>query len=194
MGLGRDDTLLGAGFRRCVVGAGRIGTRTGALCSALGMQVLGCVEQPSAERSDELHQSGISLRDFESLVRESDVLSVHTPLKDSTRGMIDSTVIANMKPGAVLINTSRGGVVDEKAVFDSLVRGHLSAAAFDVHEREGDGVLPDLASLPNVVLTPHIGGMTVETQNKIGIRVAEIVEAFLAERLDDVLSPDERVV
>lgn len=177
-----------------IVGAGRIGRRVGALCNGLGMQVLGCVEHPNADKSTKLAEAGITLCDFASVISESDFVSIHTPLHESTRFLIDATAIAKMKPGTVLINTSRGGVVDEAATYDALVSGHLSAAAFDVHEQEGQGVVPALASMPNVILTPHIGGMALETQSMIGRRVAAIVDGFRAGRFDDMLSPDEFVL
>lgn len=177
-----------------IVGAGRIGGRTGALCAALGMRVLGCVEHPGADAEKRLRGQGLIPSDFDTVVSESDYVSVHTPLKESTRFLIDDEAIAKMKPGAVLINTARGGIVDETAVAAALHSGHLSAAAFDVHEVEGDGVIPELAAFPNVVLTPHIGGMALETQSMIGMRVAEIVAAFLAGRLDETLTADEFVL
>jgi D-3-phosphoglycerate dehydrogenase len=183
-----------AGKTMGIVGAGRIGTRVGALCSALGMDVLGCVESPEDDQPRHLEEAGITLTDFASVITEADFVSIHTPLQDSTRNLIDATAIAKMKPGVVLINTARGGVVDESAVFEALTSGHMSAAGFDVHEREGDGVIPRLASLPNVVLTPHIGGMALETQSMIGMRVAEIIEAFLAGNFDGAVTSDEFVV
>lgn len=177
-----------------IIGAGRIGSRAGALCAALGMRVLGCVKHPSPDRESELARMGIKLADIDTVIAESDVVSIHTPLKDSTRHLIDAGMLERMRPGAVLINTARGGVVDEAAVYAALTGGRLRAAAFDVHEREGDGVVPALAELPNVVLTPHIGGMAVETQRVIGLRVAEIVEAYLGGLLDDVLTAEEFVL
>ena len=176
-----------------IVGAGRIGAQTGALCASLGMRVLGCVEFPDADDKERLGNLGMILSDFDSVIAESDYVSIHTPLHDSTRSLIDRDVVARMKPGSILINTSRGGVVDEAAVAAALRSGHLSAAAFDVHATEGEGVIPELALFPNVVLTPHIGGMAHETQSAIGLRVVEIVEAFLAGRLDETLSTEELV-
>lgn len=183
-----------AGKTLGIVGAGRIGTRVGALCSAIGMHVIGCVEDPDAEKSRNLAAAGMTLSDFGAVITESDFVSIHTPLQDSTRNLIDATAIAKMKPGVVLINTARGGIVDEAAVYEALRSGHVSAAGFDVHEVEGEGVVPEMASLPNVVLTPHIGGMALETQSLIGQRVAEIIEAFLAGDFDEVVTPDEFVI
>jgi len=177
-----------------IVGAGRIGSRTGAKCAALGMDVLGCVEHPGSHVVERLASAGIRLCDFDTVISESDYVSIHTPLQESTRGLIDAVAIGKMKPGSVLVNTSRGGVVDEAAVYEALVSEHLSAAAFDVHLQEGEGVIPELAQLPNVVLTPHIGGMALETQRWIGERVIELLTAYQAGKLDDVLTPEESVL
>jgi phosphoglycerate dehydrogenase-like enzyme len=84
-----------------------------------------------------------------------------------------------MKEGSYLINLARGGVVDETALYAALATGRLRGAALDVHEHEGQGQISPLAQLSNVVLTPHIGASTVETQQQIGVRVVEIVEAFV---------------
>jgi len=183
-----------AGKTLGIVGAGRIGSRFGALCSALGMRVIGCVEYPDSETAESLADAGITITEFGSVITESDFISIHTPLQESTRNLIDATVIAKMKTGAVLINTARGGIVNESAAYEALKTGDLSAAAFDVHEREGQGVVPELAALPNVTLTPHIGGMALETQSLIGARVIEIVEAFLVDDFDSVVTPDEIVL
>ena len=177
-----------------IVGAGRIGSRLATLGAALGMRVLACVEHPDSERAAAFAAQGVTLSDFDAVVAESDFVSVHTPLRESTRHLIDSAAIAKMKPGAILVNTARGGVVDETALQAALNSGHLRAAALDVHEREGDGVVPSLAALPNVVLTPHIGGMALETQQWIGQRVLAIIDAYFGGRLDDVLAAEERVL
>jgi phosphoglycerate dehydrogenase-like enzyme len=84
-----------------------------------------------------------------------------------------------MKEGSYLINLARGGVVDETALYAALVSGRLRGAALDVHEHEGQGQSSPLAQLPNVLLTPHVGASTVETQQQIGARVVEIIEAFV---------------
>jgi phosphoglycerate dehydrogenase-like enzyme len=88
-----------------------------------------------------------------------------------------------MKKGSYLINLARGGVVDETALYAALATGRLCGAALDVHEREGQGQISPLAQLSNVVLTPHIGASTVETQQQIGVRVVEIIEAFVHQSL-----------
>jgi D-3-phosphoglycerate dehydrogenase / 2-oxoglutarate reductase len=144
-----------------VVGAGRIGSRVGEMGAAWGMRALGCVADPSPAVAGALAARGITLTDFDRVVGESDFLCLHLPLDEWTHHLIDAHVLSRMKQGSFLINVARGGVVDEKALFAELTEGgKVLGAALDVHELEGEGVLSPLASLPNVVLTPHIGGLS----------------------------------
>jgi D-3-phosphoglycerate dehydrogenase len=100
-----------------------------------------------------------------------------------------------MRPGSLLVNMARGGVVDEKALHEALVQGDtVAGAALDVHETEGEGTISPLAALSNVVLTPHIGAMAVDTQRLIGARVLELVEACQHGRLEQELDHGELVV
>lgn len=176
-----------------VVGAGNIGTRVGQLGAAWGMNVLGCVEQPTAEKAERLALKGIQLTHCEELLLQADFVSVHVPLKPSTRYLIDVEALARMKPTAYLVNMARGGVVDEAALYDALVHNRLRGAALDVHEREGEGHVSPLAALNNVVLTPHIGAGTFDSQAEIGDILVETVSAFKARRPDRVFA-DCRVV
>jgi D-3-phosphoglycerate dehydrogenase len=177
-----------------VVGAGNIGGRVGELGAAWGMTVLGCVGDAEAADIGGYAERGIQITDLDTVVTSADFVTVHTPLDPTTRGLIGSQELDAMKPGAFLINTARGGVVDEGALFDTLESGHLAGAALDVHEDEGEGIIPDLASLPNVVLTPHIGGMAIESQAAIGRRLLELIDAYLAGALDDEANPTEIIV
>jgi D-3-phosphoglycerate dehydrogenase / 2-oxoglutarate reductase len=163
-----------------VLGAGNIGTRVGRLGAAWGMTVLGTVETPVPEVLEKLEQQGIHGVPTEELLGRADYLSVHVPLNDSTRGMLGASALACMKPTAYLINLARGGVVDEYALYDALVEGRLAGAALDVHAEEGDGKISPLAALPNVVLTPHIGAGTLETQQEIGERILALVRQYAA--------------
>ena len=163
-----------------IVGAGSIGSRVGELGVAWRMRVLGCVTRPTEERRLACAGLGIVLADQDTVVGEADILSLHTPLDATTQHLVDADFLARMKPGAYLVNTARGGVVDETALSDALERGHLAGAALDVHASERDGTIPPLAAYPNVVLTPHIGGMALESQSEIGRRTVEIVQAFQA--------------
>ncbi len=160
-----------------IVGAGSIGSRVGVLGTLLGMRAMGCVERGTPAASRRLAQGGIRLAALPDVLTRADVVSIHVPLTPRTRHMIDRAALRRMKPGSVLVNLSRGGVVDEDALSEALRDGHLAAAAVDVHEHEGAAFRSPLADLPNVVLTPHIGAGTREAQEQIGRRIVELVDA-----------------
>jgi len=162
-----------------IVGAGNIGSRLGVLVSMIGMQPIGCVADPTPAVVQALCEKGIRVADLDTVLAAADFVSVHVPLDDSTRNLIDARALSLMKDGSYLINLARGGVVDEAALFTALASGRLGGAALDVHQREGPGHISPLAKLSNVLLTPHIGAATVETQQQIGVRVVEIIEAFV---------------
>ncbi len=162
-----------------VVGAGKIGGIVGELGAAWGMIVLGCVNESNPQRQSELSQRGIHLTSFAEVIARADFLCVHLPLNDTTRNLIGAKQIRAMKPGAMLINLARGGIVDEAALRDALLDGHIRGAALDVHANEGEGMISPLADLTNVILTPHIGATTIDTQRMIGQRIVEAVELFL---------------
>ena len=164
-----------------IVGVGNIGTRVGMFGVALGMNVIGCVEHPSEERAIGFKNLGIRLTNFIEVISTADIVSIHVPLKESTRYMFNKDTLSNMKPGSILINLARGGVVNEHDLYQSLHNeGRLRAAALDVHEQEGEGRRSPLADLPNVILTPHIGAMTFDSQQEIGSRIVEIVNKFVS--------------
>lgn len=166
-----------------IVGAGNIGARTGELGVALGMKAMGCVQMNTPAITAELRQKHIQPASFDEVVANADFLSIHVPFNESTRNLINAATFARMKRGSYLINLARGGVVDEAALYQELVSGErVRAAALDVHLREGHGKISQLAGLPNVLLTPHIGAMTVETQADIGHRAIKIIEEFAKTR------------
>ncbi|HET9858953.1 MAG TPA: NAD(P)-dependent oxidoreductase [Nocardioidaceae bacterium] len=178
-----------------VVGAGNIGGLVGEMGSAWGMNVLGCVAHPDGRVATELAHRGITLTDFDDVVDRADFLTLHVPLDESTHHMIDGTVLDRMRPGSLLVNVARGGVVDEKALYDALTEGiSVAGAALDVHESEGEGTVSPLAELPNVVLTPHIGAMALDSQRLIGERVTELIEAFHQGTLNEEVRDGEHVV
>src|SRR5262245_5412819 len=161
-----------------VVGAGNIGSLVGQMGLAWGMRVLGCTENGGEAMAARLAALGIQRVALAELLRRSDFVSVHVPLQASTRNLIDADALAHMKRGAFLVNLARGGVVDERALHAALVSGHLGGAALDVHEREGDGAVSPLAGLENVVLTPHIGASTHDSQRRIGELIVRAIEGF----------------
>jgi D-3-phosphoglycerate dehydrogenase len=142
------------------------------------MRPIGCVDHPSPERVAEFAAQGIELTDLDHVLATADFLTIHVPLGADTRGLIGVAELAKVKPGAFLVNAARGGVVDEAALFDQLQPGgRIRGAGLDVHVNEGEGKISPLASLPNVVLTPHIGATTVDAQREIGQEVVAIVDA-----------------
>ena len=185
---------LTAGKTLGIVGIGNIGTRVGLLASRWGMRVIGCVEHPSPARAKGFAERGITLTDCETVIREADFLTLHVPLKDSTHHLIGERAVSLMKEGSFLINASRGGVVDELALYRALTEGGmLRGVALDVHEREGEGTISPFASLPNVVLTPHIGAMAMDSQREIGRRVIQLLDSFAQGRIEEEAQDRELV-
>ncbi len=183
-----------AGKTMGIVGAGRIGSRVGEMGAAWGMRVFGCVDRPSSDVAAALEARGVTLTGFDTVVAKSDFLCLHVPLDETTYHMIDARVLSHMKRGSFLINVARGGVVDEAALYPELTEGgKLLGAALDVHEREGEGTMSIFAELPNVVLTPHIGAMALDSQRLIGERVVELVGAYQRGDMAEQLTPDEIV-
>jgi glyoxylate reductase len=131
-------------------------------------------------RNEEAEQElGARYLDLDELLETADFVSVHTPLTDETHHLIGATELERMKPEAVLINTSRGPVVDEAALADALNEGRIFAAGLDVYEEEPE-VHPTLLELDNVVLAPHIGSASIETRDKMAALAAENIVAVLS--------------
>lgn len=164
-----------------VVGAGNIGSLVAHMGAAWGMKVLACVEHATLERREEFERAGIQLTTCEQVLTEADFVSVHVPLKPSTRNFIDAKELALMKPNAYLVNMARGGVVNEAALHQALAEGRLGGAALDVHQAEGEGKVSPLAEFKNVILTPHIGASTFDSQKEIGAIILQTMESFMAE-------------
>ena len=162
-----------------IVGLGDIGSRVARRAAALGMRLLASdpVVGPNSFAVQEL---GIELVPLEVLLRSADVVTLHTPLLPSTRGMIGTDTLPVMKEGAYLINTARGGLVDEAALAEALGRGKLAGAALDVRDPEPPGLDDPLAGLSNVLLTPHIAGVTEESIRRASMLVAGDVLRVLA--------------
>jgi D-3-phosphoglycerate dehydrogenase len=159
------DKVLG------IVGYGHIGTQIGLLAESLGMRVI--FHDVEAKLTLGNARAAISLDD---LLQRSDVVTLHVPETPQTQLMIGAKQFARMRPGTALINASRGTVVDIDALAESLRSGHLSGAAVDVFPVEpkgnGDAFVSPLVGMDNVILTPHVGGSTLEAQDNIGIEVA----------------------
>lgn len=148
-----------------LVGLGDIAQKVARRAKGFNMRVLYTKRtRLSSERESLL---GVTYKDFDALLAESDIISIHTPLTPETRHLFNAQTIGKMKPRSVLLNTSRGPVVDEAALAQALKSGHLYAAGLDVFEQEPD-VHPDLLSLNNVVLTAHIGSATETTRRAMG--------------------------
>ena len=173
-----------------VVGLGNIGSRVAQMGLAWDMRVIGCVEHPSRARGSSFATHGMELAELNEVLAASDFVSIHVPLKDSTRNLIDAAAIARMRTGAYLVNMARGGIVDEEALLRDLqTREHLAGAGLDVHVREGEGKVSPLAGLDNVVLTPHIGAATVDSQRQIGEEIVRIVEELSQETTSGAFAP-----
>lgn len=125
------------------------------------------------------HAEPLSL---DALLARADVVSLHLPLTATTRGMVDASRLAAMRPGAILVNTSRGGIVDEAALAAALRSGSLGGAALDVFAREPLPAGSPLAGAPRLLLTPHIAGLTAESNARVSMLIAERVLAALARR------------
>ena len=158
-----------------VIGVGRIGSAVAGLATALGMQVLG--HDPILAPAT-LRQRGVEPVDLEALLSRSEFITLHVPLNDQTREMINADRLALARPGAFLVNTSRGAVVDERALLQALESGRLAGVALDVFHREPPGDDP-LLRHPNVVATPHIAAQTVEAQQQTALDIASEVLAAL---------------
>lgn len=159
-----------------VIGLGKIGSIVARVAKALRMHVV--VQDPylNPRRAEELD---VEPRDLDSLLKESDFLTIHVPLNDATRGMIGARELGLVKPGARLVNCARGGIVDEEALIKALKSGRLAGAAVDVFEKEPLPADHLLRSLPNVVLTPHLGASTAEAQEKVAEDLArQFVDFF----------------
>lgn len=159
-----------------LVGLGRIGQAVAQRAKGFGMRVLySDVRQAPAEVEQALGARYVLLAD---LLKESDFVSVHTPLTEKTRHLIGEKEFALMKPTAVLVNTSRGPVVDEKALVAALRSRRIAAAGLDVYENEPE-LAPGLAGLDNAVLAPHIASASVETRTRMATMAAENMSAAL---------------
>lgn len=181
--LGQDITGKTLG----VIGAGRIGSNFAKKSKGFSMRIL----YYDVKRDLEFEQEAKAVFvDLDTLLKESDFVSIHVPLVPETRHLIGARELSLMKKNAILINTSRGPVVDEKALVNALKEGKICGAGLDVYENEPD-IEPELLNLANVVLLPHIASATYETRTKMALMAAEnILAVFRGETPPNIVNPD----
>ena len=180
-GMGRYMGTTLRGRTLGIFGCGRIGSRVAEISKALGMRVIGYtrhgVDPAVAEPVD-----------FDALLARSDVLSLHCPLTDETRNIISREVIARMKPGAMLINTARGAVVDNEALAEAVATGHLSGAGLDVYPNE-PAIPAALIAQERIVLTPHVGSNTYEDRCEMARACSrQILDALAGKRPANIVN------
>lgn len=161
-----------------IVGFGSIGRLTARKALAIGMKAVGFDAMiPAADAA--WKEEGVAPRSLEQLIAESDVVSLHVPLTPQTRGLLDERRLRMMKPDAVLVNTARGGLLDEGVLAMLLRDGKLGGAALDVFDNEPLPAGSALAGAPRLILTPHIAGVTIESNERVSSLIAEKVAAAL---------------
>jgi glyoxylate reductase len=178
--LGRDL----AGSTLGVIGLGAIGRAVALRARALGMRVLGWNRTPRPTPE-------VECVPLPELLERSDFVSVHVALAEGTRGLLDAAALARMRPGAVLVNVARGGIVDEAALAAALASGRLAAAALDVFETEPLPETSPLLAAPNLVLTPHIGSASVRTRTRMAdLAVDNLLAGLRGERMPHCANPE----
>jgi D-3-phosphoglycerate dehydrogenase len=173
-----------------IVGFGRIGTRTAKRCLAMEMQVL--VYDPYKPATEIAAAGCEPVTDLDAALPRADFVSIHCPKTPETVGLFDAARLKLMKPPAYLINTARGGIIDEKALYDALASGKLAGAGLDVFEQEPPPVGHDLHGLPNVIMAPHVAGVTREAVDRMSEQTARnILSALDGEPIrQNVINPD----
>ena len=164
------------GKKAGVIGAGNIGAIVCDRLKGLHMSVLVYDPFISDERADAMGVTKVDT--VAELVEQVDVLTIHVPLLDATRNLIDAEMIGRMKPGSIIVNCARGGIVDEDALYDALKSGHIRAAALDVYASE-PARENRLFELENLSCTPHIGASTDEAQENVAVQIAEQMADYL---------------
>ena len=159
-----------------IPGMGRIGSEVARRAIAFGMRVLAYDPYLSLSRAKALQ---VELVELDELYERSDFITVHMPMSDETRGMINAAAFAKMKKGVRVLNCARGGIINEKDLFDAIKRGQVAGAALDVYETEPPPQEFPLRGLPQIIMTPHLGASTEEAQENVGIEVAEAITDYL---------------
>jgi lactate dehydrogenase-like 2-hydroxyacid dehydrogenase len=188
----KPGELMGAdvaGATLGIVGAGRIGTAVALRSRGWGMTVLYCDEEPNRKLEAEL---GASRADLDVLLRQSDFVSLHVPLNEKTRNLIGAAQLASMKESAIIVNTSRGPVLDETALVEALRTGRIAGAGLDVYTNE-PRLAPGLSELDNVVLLPHLGSSTVRARGKMSeLAAAAIIATLRGDVPPNAVNPEAR--
>jgi D-3-phosphoglycerate dehydrogenase len=159
-----------------IIGLGRIGTEVARRALAFGMKVLAYDPYISAARAKALQ---IQVADLDTIYQHSDFITVHIPLTDETKGMLNTATFARMKKGVRILNCARGGIINEADLAPAIQSGQVAGAALDVYETEPPPANFPLRDLPQVIMTPHLGASTSEAQDNVGIEVAEAIIDFL---------------
>jgi D-3-phosphoglycerate dehydrogenase len=162
-----------------ILGMGRIGTEVAKRALAFGMRVLAYDPYLSEARAKTLQVELIE--NLEDALPHADFVTMHMPLTDETKHMLNAARLAKLKKGARIVNCARGGLIDEKALAEALTSGHVAGAAIDVFEQEPPDESNPLRSAPNIVFTPHLGASTAEAQESVGIEIAHTIRAALLE-------------
>jgi len=170
-----------------VIGLGRLGKQVARIAGAFGTRVLATAKTLTDERAREVGATRASL---ETLLRESDIVTIHVPLKEETRGLIGAKEIALMKPGAILINTARGPIVSEEALIRALEKGHLGAAGLDVYDEEPLPIDHPLRRLNNVILLSHRGYAAVEVLRERFELAMDNILSFIDGKPKNLLNPE----
>ena len=160
-----------------ILGMGRIGAEVAKRALAFGMRVLAYDPYLSAARAKTLQVELVE--NLEDALPQTDFVTMHMPLTDETRHMLDAKRLALLKKGARIVNCARGGLIDEQALAESLAAGHVAGAAIDVFEQEPPDAANPLRNAPNIVFTPHLGASTAEAQESVGIEIAHAIRAAL---------------
>ena len=159
-----------------ILGMGRIGTEVARRAIAFGMRVLAYDPYLTLSRANALQ---VELLELDEVLARADFITVHMPMSDETRGMINAAAFAKMKPGARVLNCARGGIINETDLVAAIQSGKIAGAALDVYETEPPPKEFPLRDLPQVIMTPHLGASTEEAQENVGIEVAEAITDYL---------------
>jgi len=182
LGVDLKDKKLG------IIGAGRIGLQVAKRAKGFGMEILYYDVVRKREMEEDFEAKFV---DLEYLLRNSDFVSIHTPLNENTRGMIGEKELNLMKPTAYLINTARGPIIDQDALIKVLKEGKIAGAGLDVYEKEPLPLDNPLTQLDNVLLTPHIGSATLETRRAMAVKAAKNIVSALKGEVPPDLVPEQ---